>query len=311
MHSKNIKTWKHSHIFGQNKKRSGENRTLIVILITTLMMVVEISTGILFGSMALLADGLHMASHAGALAISYFAYIYARRHAEDKRFSFGTGKVNPLAGYTGAILLVIFAVVMIWESFKRIMLPVDIAFNQAIFVAMIGLVINAICFFVLQNHHHESDDHHHDHNLKSACLHVLADALTSLLAIFALLCGKYYGLRWMDPLMGIVGAILILRWSWGLLKSTITALLDHQADSSLKKQIIDAIEIDSDSRVTDFHLWSIGPNIYSLILTVVAHNPKSVQAYKDLLPGTIPLVHITIEVHQCLSTGQEQMAASC
>ncbi len=212
---------RHQHTFGQDLKRPGEFRTLVVIAITASMMVVEIAAGLAFGSMALLADGLHMGSHAVALGISAFAYVYARRHAHNERYSFGTGKVNTLGGYTGAILLAVFASMMAFESVVRLFNPVEIAFNQAIFVAVLGLIVNGASVFILDvGHDHEHDhhghDHHHDHNLKSAYLHVLADALTSLLAIFALLIGKYFGAVWMDPVMGIVGAILVARWSIGL-----------------------------------------------------------------------------------------------
>jgi len=197
--------WRHSHAFGQDQKRPGELRTLVVIAITTAMMVVEIAAGLAFGSMALLADGLHMGSHAVALSINAFAYIYARRKAHSERYSFGTGKVNTLGGYTGAILLAVFATLMAWESVMRLIEPVSIAFNQAIFVAVMGLIVNGASVFILgTDRNHEHDHQHHDHNLKSAYLHVLADALTSLLAIFALLIGKYVGAIWMDPLMGIV-----------------------------------------------------------------------------------------------------------
>lgn len=234
MHGKSLEFWQHSHSFGQEKKQDSEHRTGIVVAMTVAMMVVEIAAGIIFGSMALLADGLHMASHAVALSINVFAYVYARRHAHDKRFSFGTGKVNALGGFTGAILLGVVALIMAWESAKRIVSPVEISFNQAIFVAVIGLVVNGISVWILnvKHDHHDHDDyahdhhHHHDHNLRSAYLHVLADALTSVLAIFALFMAKYFGLNWMDPVMGILGAILVSRWSLGLLRSTSHTLLD-------------------------------------------------------------------------------------
>lgn len=230
MQDENLGLWRHSHTFGQDIKRIGENRTLLVICITATMMMVEIAAGIFYGSMALLADGLHMASHAVALGISAFAYVYARRHALDARFSFGTGKVNSLGGYTGAVLLAVFALIMAWESLIRLANPIDIAFDQAILVAVLGLVVNGASVFILGNQHsHEhGHDHHDDHgdhddhdlNLKAAYFHVMADALTSVLAIGALLAGKYLGYSWMDPLMGIVGAILVARWSIGLLKTT-------------------------------------------------------------------------------------------
>lgn len=308
MHEHNLQAWQHEHTFDQDQRRPGESKTLIVIAITAIMMVVEISAGILYGSMALLADGLHMASHTVALAITAFAYIYARRHASNRGFSFGTGKVNALGGFTGALVLVIFAVFMVVESIERLLNPVAIVFNQAIAVAVLGLLVNALCAFILGVHdhdhdhdhgHHDSHDHHHDHNLTSAYLHVLADALTSVLAIVALVAAKYYGFMWMDPVMGIVGAILIARWSYGLLKTTSAVLLDKQAPKPLREHIKLALEGDDDSRVTDLHVWSIGPNIYSALITVVAHNPATANDYKARLPASLGLVHVTVEVHVC------------
>ena len=219
MYRESVERWQHAHVFGQDEKKQGESRTLFVIVLTSAMMVLEIVAGLHFGSMALLADGLHMASHAAALGISAFAYVYARRHAHDERFSFGTGKVNALGGFTGAILLSFFTLFMVWESVERVLNPVSIAFNQAILVAVLGLLVNGISVWILGLHSHDHG-HSHDHNLRSAYLHVLADALTSFTAIFALLAAKYFGLVWMDPLMGIVGALMVARWSLGLLKST-------------------------------------------------------------------------------------------
>ena len=223
MHDDPLHLWEHDHIFGQDQMKSGEQRTLIVIAITATMMVFEIGAGLAFGSMALLADGLHMGSHTVALGITAFAYFYARKHAHDRRFSYGTGKVNALAGFSSAILLAVFALAMVWESVNRFFNPVEIIFNQAIAVAVIGLVVNALSVLILGHNDHEKDHHlsqhshsHSDHNLRAAYLHVLADALTSLLAIFALSAGKFFGLIWMDPLMGVVGAVLVSRWSWSL-----------------------------------------------------------------------------------------------
>ena len=307
--SSNLQPWQHTHTFGQDQKRPGELRTIIVIVITATMMMVEITTGIIFGSMALLADGLHMASHSVALTINAFAYIYARRHAHDIKYSFGTGKVNALGGFTGAVLLAIFALMMVWESVERIIYPIGIAYNQAIFVAVLGLIVNGASVFILGHRHDHADadnshehhghehHHHHDHNLRAAYLHVLADALTSLLAIVALLMAKYIGLIWMDPLMGIVGAILVSRWSLGLLRTTSTVLLDNQGPEHLRSKITQCIE-DDDNRVTDLHLWSIGPNIYSVIISVVARTPQPPEYYKELIPSSLGLVHLTIEVHE-------------
>ena len=305
MNSDKLHLWQHSHTFGQDLKRPGETRTLIVIVITGTMMVVEIIAGIRFGSMALLADGLHMASHAAALGINVFAYVYARRHAYDRDFSFGTGKVNALGGFSGAILLALFALVMAGESVGRLLQPIDIIFNQAIFVAVLGLLVNGASVLILgvDDHHHDHDDHrhthHHDHNLKSAYLHVLADALTSVLAIVALLAAKYFGLIWMDPLMGIVGAVLVARWSLGLLQSTSAVLLDKQGPDSIQRKIKASLEQDDDSKVVDLHLWSIGPNQYSAVVAVVAHEPDSAENYKKRIPKNLMLAHISIEVHEC------------
>jgi len=290
----------HSHAFGQDRKRPGEARTLIVIGITAAMMVVEIAAGIVYGSMALLADGLHMASHAVALGINAFAYVYARSRAHDDGFSFGTGKVNTLGGYTGAVLLAGFAVIMASESLHRFITPVPIAFNQAILVAVLGLVVNGVSVLILGHHDHRHDHdhhHHHDHNLVSAYLHVLADALTSLLAIFALLTAKYFGFIWADPLMGIVGAILVARWSVGLLRSTSAILLDRQGPDELQNTLRDQFEREPGTRVVDLHLWAIGPQMYSLAVALVADNPAPPDHYKAMIPEDIGIMHSLIEVH--------------
>jgi cation diffusion facilitator family transporter len=293
------------HTFGQDRVRPGERRTLIVIVVTATMMVVEVAAGFMFGSMALLADGLHMGSHAVALGITAFAYHYARKWAHDRRYSFGTGKVNALGGFASAVLLAGFAVVMAWESVARLVHPVTIVFNQAIMVAVLGLLVNAVSVFILGGHGEQQDTgehgdqgepHHHDHNLRAAYLHVVADALTSLLAIFALLTGKYLGYVWMDPLMGVAGALLVTRWSIGLLRQTARVLLDRQADTDLEKSIVDAIEATGDARVVDLHVWSIGPGIYSVVVTIVASDPRPPDHYKRLLPAHSGIVHVTVEV---------------
>lgn len=328
MHENNIHLWEHSHAFGQDQKRPGETRTLIVIGITTIMMVVEIAAGIAFGSMALLADGLHMASHTAALSINAFAYIYARRHAHNEDFSFGTGKVNTLGGYTGAVLLAGFALVMAWESVDRLISPVEIAFNQAIFVAVVGLIVNGASVLILGQHHHPEQvqdlpdqydahahyhdhredhhghHHHHDHNLVSAYLHVLADALTSLLAIFALLGAKYFGFIWADPIMGIVGAVLVARWSLGLLYTTSTVLLDREGPDDMRRIIKEKIEAEDDNRVADLHVWAVGPNIYSVIVSLVTHHPKPPEHYKRLVPPGLGVMHMVVEVHPCDERGR-------
>jgi cation diffusion facilitator family transporter len=335
MHEDNLHLWQHSHAFGQDLKRQGETRTLIVIAITAVMMIVEIATGIRYGSMALLADGLHMASHTVALGINAFAYMYARRHAHNETFSFGTGKVNTLGGYTGAVLLAGFALAMLWESAARLISPVEIAFNQAIFVAVLGLIVNGVSVLILGHHHHpehvedmpeqfaahahhheESHDdhdhhepdgthahHHHDHNLISAYLHVLADALTSLLAIFALLAAKYFGLVWADPAMGVVGAVLVARWSLGLLRTTSNVLLDREASDELRDVIKRKIEAVDDNRIADFHIWAVGPNLYSVIISLVTHHPRPPEHYKALIPPGLGVMHVVVEVHTCTDEG--------
>jgi cation diffusion facilitator family transporter len=310
MHHTRLDHWQHPHDFDQETRRPGEVRTQIVIGITGTMMVIELAAGVLYGSMALLADGLHMASHTAALGLATFAYVYARRHAHDPRYSFGTGKVNALGGFTGAVLLAVFALLMAWESVERLINPVPIAYTQAILVAVLGLVVNGASMLVLghgghhehdhSDAHHDHDHHHHDHNLRSAYLHVLADALTSVLAIFALLSARYLGARWMDPAMGIVGALLVARWSVGLLRGSGAVLLDRQGPESIRKAVTDAIEKDGDTRVADLHLWSIGPGLNALTLTVVSSNPQPPDFYRRLIPARCGVAHATIEVHRCV-----------
>ncbi|MCH2344779.1 MAG: CDF family Co(II)/Ni(II) efflux transporter DmeF [Pseudomonadales bacterium] len=295
-----LSRWRHSHAFGQDKKQPGEFRTFIVIAITSSMMLVEIVAGLAFGSMALLADGLHMGSHTIALSINAFAYVYARRNANNERYSFGTGKVNTLGGYTGAILLAVVASMMAWESVERLIAPISIAFNQAIIVAVLGLVVNGASVFILginQGHGHEHEHHRHDHNLRSAYFHVLADAITSLLAIFALLVGKYFGAVWMDSVMGVVGAALVARWSLGLLKSTGVILLDQQSSKETQDSIRNTIEND-DNRIVDLHLWAVGPDIYSAVISIVSRSPQQPEYYKSLLANDLTLDHVSIEVHE-------------
>jgi len=289
----------HDHTFGQDRKKSAEHRTLIVIAITSVTMAVEIAAGIAFGSMALLADGLHMGSHVSALAISAFAYYYTRLHARDARFNFGTGKVSSLAGFAGAVVLVLFALVMAWESIARLLSPVAIGFDQAIFVAVLGLIVNGICLLIFGGHGHAHG--HPDHNFRSAYLHVLADALTSVLAIFALLAGKYLAQGWLDPFMGVVGAALVVRWSWGLLHSSARVLLDMQAPEELRGKIREAVESEGDNRISDMHVWSVGPGLYSAEIAVVSSRPLETAGYYDLLPGNLGIVHITVETHRCAS----------
>lgn len=308
MHTQDLSHWEHDHTFGQDRPRAGERRTLLVAAITVVTMVVEIAAGVAFGSMALLADGLHMGSHALGIGISAFAYIYARRHARDPEFCFGTGKVNSLGGYTGALMLVGFALVMVWESAERAVNPVAIQFDWAIAVAVFGLAINALSAVILGGHgHHHGDghEHHHhggaDHNLRSAYLHVIVDAMTSVLAIVALLAGKYAGAVWLDPMMGFLGALLILRWAWHLLRDTSGVLLDRRSASPVRSAIQSAIESNDESRIADLHIWRIGPGIHAAALSVVTHHPRAPAYYKALIPSDLGVVHATVEVQACCS----------
>lgn len=288
---------RHSHTFGQEVRRPGESRTRIVIGLTLVTMAIEVAAGLIFGSMALLADGLHMASHATALTISAFAYVYARRHATNPRFSFGTGKVNALGGFTGAVLLATFAAIMVWESMRRLIDPVDIAYNQAILVAILGLVVNGVSVLVLNVGDPAHDrHHHHDHNLRAAYLHVLADALTSILAIVALLSAKYFGIAWVDPVVGAVGAVLVARWSAGLLRSASDILLDRQAPEYLLERLRESVEAGGSCRVVDLHVWSLGSGSYSAIIGVEDDSPMSADEYRNRLPEDLHVDHVTIEV---------------
>ncbi|SFH17647.1 CDF family Co(II)/Ni(II) efflux transporter DmeF [Modicisalibacter xianhensis] len=303
MHTHDVNAWRHDHTFDQDKFHSGERRTLIVVFLTLVTMFIEIVAGVVYGSMALLADGLHMGSHATALGIAAFAYAYARRHARDRRFSFGTGKVNALGGFTGAVLLVGFAVYMGIESVNRFFNPVAIVFDKAILVALVGLIVNGLSAWILgahdHAHEHGHEHHHHDHNRRSAYFHVLADALTSLLAIFALLAAKYLGWQWMDPMMGIVGTVLITRWSWGLLRDTSQVLLDRQAHE-LDDEVRSVIETHASDRISDLHLWSIGPGIYAGVIALVSNDPAPPHVYRTRLQQRLPqLVHVTFEVEPC------------
>ena len=298
-----MERWEHTHTFGTRAVAQGEYRTRWVIGLTLVMMVVEIAAGWAYGSMALLADGWHMGTHAAALSVTVFAYVYMRRHAQDQRYSFGTGKVGALGGFGSAVALGVVALLVFGESVWRLTAPVSIRFNQAIGVAMVGLVVNLVSAFILREDHHGPAEfeihHHHDHNLRAAYLHVLADALTSVLAIVALSAGKFLGWMWMDPVMGIVGSVVIARWSYGLLGQTSAVLLDGEIGKEPREAIQSLVEADGDNRVADLHLWRVGPNHLAAIVSIVTHHPRDPDHYKALLSERADLVHVTVEVNPC------------
>jgi len=310
MHSQSIAQWQHSHDFSA-VSRHGEKRTRLVLYLTALTMAVEIAAGLAFGSMALLADGWHMGTHTAAFLITIFAYRYAARNAGNPSFAFGTGKVSVLGGFASAIALASVALMMMAESLQRMAMPQPIRFNEAIVVACVGLAVNIVSAFLLQDRHDHDDDHdhgdgaghdqhhHHDHNLKAAYLHVMADALTSVLAIVALGFGKFLGWQWLDPLMGIVGALVITRWSLSLLRQTGPILLDSGIDRELLTRIRAVVEGDRDNRVSDIHIWRVGPADYAAIIAIVTHAPLPIGHYKDLLQQFAGLSHVSIEVHGC------------
>lgn len=303
MHAHTLENLQHSHEFSV-KNEKGERRTKYVLVLTAVTMVAEITAGSVYGSMALLADGWHMGTHVAAFFIAIFAYRYARQHANNPAYSFGTGKVNVLGGFASAIALAVVALVMLAESLHRIINPQTIHFNEAIVVACIGLLVNVVSAFLLKddhshNHHHDHGSHHHDHNLRAAYLHVLADAMTSLLAIVALVSGKYFGWDWLDPIMGIVGAIIITRWSYSLVKQTSPILLDASIEEDYQQAIKDIIENEADNRISDMHVWKVGANHYAAIIALVTHHPQSTEHYKTLLSGFHKLSHITIEINEC------------
>ena len=281
----------------------GERGTRLVFWLTMATMAVEIFSGWLFGSMALLADGWHMASHAGAMAVAWFAYVWARRNADNPDLVFGAGKVNALAGFASAVGLFLVAAYMAVESVMRLFSPVHISFGPATLVAVIGLSVNLISAWWLRDEEHS---HAHDHNLKAAYMHVLADALTSVLAIFALLGGKFWGLNWLDPVMGLAGALVVGRWAVGLLRQTARVLLDHRADKEMHADIIRRIEDGGRVTVRDIYVWNVGPRRLAAHVTLEDPAPKPPEFYKDLISDVPHLSHVTVEVHAFPCPAEEQ-----
>lgn len=294
----------HEHVFLGEDHARNERKTWFVIALTTAMMVVEIIAGNIFGSMALVADGWHMSTHAAALLITALAYVFARKHARNRRFTFGTGKLGDLAGFASAIVLALIALLIGWESLVRLYAPVAIDFPQAIAVAVVGLAVNMACAWLLRGEHHHGHDHPHHHhhgddnNLRAAYMHVLADALTSLLAIVALTVGSVYGWIWLDPAMGVVGALVIARWSWGLIRDAGGVLLDYiPPQEDLPDEIRAAIEGDGD-RITDLHVWRLGPGHHGAIVALVSPDPLPPSHYRRKLAHIHDLSHVTIEVER-------------
>lgn len=303
----------HDHFFLGSDHQRNERKVWLVIALTASMMLVEIVAGSIYGSMALVADGWHMSTHAGAMLITALAYRFARQHVGNPRFTFGTGKLGDLAGFASAIVLALIALLIAWESLVRLTQPIHIDFNQAIAVVVVGLGVNLVCAWLLKDdhahhghnhgHHHHDHDHHvpgksRDNNLRAAYIHVLADALTSVFAIVALLLGRSYGWLWADPVMGVVGALVIARWSWGLIRDSGSVLLDAAVEGEeVRQEIREAVE-PTGSEVTDLHVWQVGPGHFVAIVSLVAREPQEPAHYKALLAHIHELSHVTIEVQR-------------
>src|SRR5271166_4475730 len=293
MHAHSIDEWRHDHVFLGADHERNERRSWAVVVLCVTMMAAEIVGGLLWGSMALIADGLHMSTHAAALVIAALAYAYARRHARDQRFAFGTGKLGDLAAFASAIVLAMIALLIGYESVGRLFRPVPIAFGEAIPLAALGLAVNLVSAWLLRDDHghgagavHEHNGHPHtDHNLRAAYLHVVADAAVSLLALLGLSAGRVLGWVWMDPVMGIAGALV----------------LDMQAEAGLAREITRRLEADAGDRIADLHIWRVGPGHNAAVVSLVSDRPEAAAAYKARLAGLAGLSHVTIEVQRCPS----------
>jgi cation diffusion facilitator family transporter len=319
MHTHNLSNWSHDHVFDTGNQ-AAERGTRLVMWITAAMMVIEIFAGWWYNSMALLADGWHMSSHAVAIGLSAVAYGAARKYARDPRFAFGTWKIEVLGGFASAIFLLGVAALMVFSSVERIISPQPIHYQDAVVIAVLGLVVNLVCALILGNahdhghdhshghdhghpHEHHDHEHHHDLNLKSAYLHVIADAATSVLAIIALIGGWMYGWSWLDPVMGIVGAALVAKWAKGLLTETGKVLLDREMDHPVVEEIREVIETGpnaSETRISDLHVWRVGKGAYSCAISVVTHDPTLTPArIRQDLSIHEEIVHTTIEIQFC------------
>lgn len=314
MHSHSLHQWQHDHVFLGAQHTRNERRTWLVVGLTVAMMVAEIVAGTIFGSMALLADGWHMSTHAAAIGIAALAFRYARRHAHDPRFAFGTGKLGELAAFTSAVVLAVIAFAIAYESVLRVANPVPIAYGEAIAVGVLGLAVNLVCAWLLRDDHHHShghsghaDDeggdhaHHHatDNNLRAAYVHVLADAATSVLAIGGLIAARAFGWLWIDPVVGIIGSGVIAVWAYGLMRDSGAVLIDAVPDSKIEQEIRRRMEIGGD-RICDLHIWQIGPGHYAAIVSIIASDPQAPSVYKKRLSDMKKLSHVTVEVTACM-----------
>jgi cation diffusion facilitator family transporter len=312
MHAHSLDTWRHDHVFLGEHHARNERRSWAVVGLCGAMMVAEIVGGLLWGSMALIADGLHMSTHAGALVIAALAYVYARRHARDERFVFGTGKLGDLAGFSSALILAMIAMLIGYESVMRLVHPVPIAFDEAIPLAALGLGVNLLSAWFLHDDHDrdaQTDDrdardvnrrqHDGDHNLRAAYFHVVADAAVSVLALIGLTAGRELGWVWMDPAMGIVGMLVIANWSLNLVRASGAVLLDMRADDGVTREIAHCLETGRDDRISDLHLWRIGPGHHAAVVSLVSDRPEPPATYKARLAGIAGLSHITVEVQPC------------
>jgi cation diffusion facilitator family transporter len=307
MHSHSLEAFRHSHVFLGAAHARNERKTWTVIAICMVMMVAEIVGGVWFGSIALIADGLHMSTHAGALLLAALAYTYARRYANDARLTFGTGKLGDLAAFASAIILALIALLIGYESVDRFFHPVPIAFNEAILIAALGLIVNVVSALLLRDDHEHhrahAHEHHHehihrDHNLRAAFIHVMADAAVSVLVIIGLVLGRQFGWLWMDPLMGMIATLVTLSWSCSLVRSAGAVLLDAAPDPALARRIAERLEQSGD-RISDLHLWRLGPGHLAAVISLISDHPQPPSFYKNRLAGLPGLSHVTIEVEPC------------
>lgn len=293
--------FEHSHDYSHGNEQESERRTLLVALLTAAMMVVEIAAGFWWNSMALLADGWHMSTHAAALGIGFFGYRYARLHARDRTFSFGTGKVHALASYTSAAMLSIVALWVFADSFWTLWQPKDIQFDESLMVAAVGLAVNLASVWLLRADEHAHDHSHrhaHDMNRNAAYAHVIVDSMTSVFAIAALLAGKFLGWSWLDPVVGIVGAVIIAQWSWSLMRQALPMLLDRVPDPQLAERVRTALLADGDTEIADLHLWQVAPGRTAGLVSVVNHQGQSVEDYRLRLKD-FDFDHLSVEVNRC------------